>query len=374
MRDAFVVAGLAFGDEGKGATVDFICRTRDVKLVVRYNGGCQAGHNVVTPEGRHHTFSQFGSGSFIPGVRTHLSRFMLVNPLNMMREANDLAPDIWERTTVDAKCVIVTPFHCAVNRILSHGKHNTCGMGVGQARADHLREGNKVLFAGDLRDQETTKQKLRFLQQLAKAHVCNYGSFARVVCIEDFLEIDNPDAVDKLAALYAGWPAKIVDSFKLDEKENVVFEGAQGVLLDENFGEVGYNTWTCTTFDNAFHLLEESKWEGRVKKIGVMRTYLTRHGDGPLPTEDPKLDSLPEPHNDDNGFPGKFRRGRLDLKLIRHAVDILEGVDGIALNHCDQISVKAIPKSQDFGQPVVIRGHGPAAYDREWIYASAAAH
>ena len=62
-----------------------------VRTVVRFNGGAQAAHNVVTADGRHHTFAQFGSGSFTPGVRTHLSRFMLVDPLALAAEAAHLA-------------------------------------------------------------------------------------------------------------------------------------------------------------------------------------------------------------------------------------------------------------------------------------------
>jgi adenylosuccinate synthase len=365
MPTAFLVQGLAYGDEGKGQTVDYVVRTRSCKTVVRFCGGPQCGHNVVTPEGRHHTFSQFGSGSFVPGVRTHLSRFMLVNPLNMMFEATDLSADIWERTTVDAKCVIVTPFHRAVNRILRHGRHDTCGMGVGQARYDHLTEGNKVLFAGDLRDKQATKEKLGFLQNLARHRVSKRGLIAKMICPDEFAEIYDPGAVDMYAEEYAKWPAKVIDKFKLDPKENVVFEGAQGVLLDEVHGDVGYNTWTCTTFDNALTLLEENKWAGRVKKIGVIRTYLTRHGDGPFRTEDPAL-NFKEPHNCDCGFPGKFRIGHFDLRLILHSIRLCGGVDGIALNHCDYAgSLK--PLDDEIRKQVIILGHGPTANDREWI-------
>ena len=61
MHKVILVAGLAYGDEGKGTTTEWLCRMHDAPLVVRYNGGCQAGHNVLTVDGRHHTFSQFSS-------------------------------------------------------------------------------------------------------------------------------------------------------------------------------------------------------------------------------------------------------------------------------------------------------------------------
>ena len=74
MATVVLLAGLGFGDEGKGTVTDYLVRTHSAKMVVRYNGGAQAAHNVVLPDGRHHTFAQFGSGTFVPGVRTHLSR------------------------------------------------------------------------------------------------------------------------------------------------------------------------------------------------------------------------------------------------------------------------------------------------------------
>lgn len=92
---AYIVAGIGFGDEGKGATVQYLCANHSATLVIRYNGGSQAGHNVIrfnsaTNSEEHHMFSQFGSGSFTEGVRTLLSKYMLVNPGNMLNEAEAL--------------------------------------------------------------------------------------------------------------------------------------------------------------------------------------------------------------------------------------------------------------------------------------------
>ena len=92
-----IVADLGYGDSGKGTVTDWLCSPLGsgsllgdgpVRTVVRFNGGAQAGHNVVAADGRHHTFAQFGSGSFTPAVRTHLSRFVLVDPLALAAEAD----------------------------------------------------------------------------------------------------------------------------------------------------------------------------------------------------------------------------------------------------------------------------------------------
>ena len=79
-RKATIVIDLGFGDSGKGTIVDYLARTSRVSAVVRFNGGAQAAHNVYTTDGRRHTFAQFGSGMFVPGVKTHLSRYVLLDP------------------------------------------------------------------------------------------------------------------------------------------------------------------------------------------------------------------------------------------------------------------------------------------------------
>jgi adenylosuccinate synthase len=138
-----VVVDLGYGDAGKGTVVDWLCSRADagpVHAVVRFNGGAQAAHNVVTSDGRHHTFAQFGSGSFIPGVRTHLSRFVLVDPLALAGEAAHLASlgvrDALDRVTVDRDALLATPYHRAANRAreLARGdrRHGSCGMGIGE--------------------------------------------------------------------------------------------------------------------------------------------------------------------------------------------------------------------------------------------------
>src|SRR6476659_2269299 len=113
-RRAIILGGLGYGDEGKGTWTDFLARVEPVHTVVRFNGGAQAGHNVVTPDGRHHTFAQCGSGTFVRGVNTHLSRFMLLNPLRLLREAEELCAlgvgDALARTTIDRAALVTTPF------------------------------------------------------------------------------------------------------------------------------------------------------------------------------------------------------------------------------------------------------------------------
>src|SRR4051794_33361698 len=125
------VIDIGFGDSGKGAVVDRLCARGDVAGVVRFNGGGQAQHNVGQDDGRWHTFSQFGSGTF-HGVPTFLSKHVLVEPLSLMNEAHALAKqglDPWSLLHIDPRARVTTPYHWIVNRFLEdergEGRHGS---------------------------------------------------------------------------------------------------------------------------------------------------------------------------------------------------------------------------------------------------------
>jgi len=361
---AILVAGLGFGDESKGATVDKLCRSLPVDLVVRYNGGCQCAHNVVTPEGAHHTFSQFGSGSLAsPTVRTHLSRFVLVDPLAMAREARalkELGVEVWNRTTVDDRAVVVTPFHRQINRLREQARgdkrHGSCGRGIGVARELQLKYGDQVLMAGDLCDVDTVTGKLYALHRWIREELQELAQ-----------GVDHGWNIYELVAQYSEWPGRVVHD--LPTFTTAVFEGAQGVLLDETYGFQPHVTWTDTTFANADVLLDEVGVPMSARtRLGCLRSYHTRHGAGPLPTEDASLlPVLPEEHNDTGEFQGAWRAGRFDQELARRAVDIVGRVDYLALSHLDRLPALGVTQ-EDFVAslpvPDAMLGYGPTADDR----------
>src|SRR5262249_39044081 len=154
-----ITVGLGFGDEGKGATVDVLCRHLGASLVVRYSGGSQSGHNVELPDGRRHTFAQFGAGT-LAGVPAYLGPAMILNPSALPREADHLrslgvaAP--YALLTIHPRCLISTFWHQAVNQLreLARGdaRHGSCGHGIGETRAYWLRYGDDAVFARDLHD------------------------------------------------------------------------------------------------------------------------------------------------------------------------------------------------------------------------------
>lgn len=351
-REAWVVADLAFGDAGKGTISDWLVRDRAARLVVRWNGGAQAGHNVVTVDGRHHTFSQLGAGTFVPGVRTHLSEEVVVHPTGLLVEARQLAGtgvrDALERLTIAESARVITPFHQAAGRLreLARGDrpHGTCGVGVGEAVRDALAHPDDAVRIGDLSgDRRRLRARLARVRERVRAstfdrEVRGEAAARERAIIEDAGVIDG--WLDAVAPL--GPASVVVPDCRLAallQDGPVVLEGAQGVLLDEWRGFHPHTTWTSCTAAAAHALLARHGFAGPVRTLGVLRTYLTRHGDGPLPTEDDELTAaLPEPHNDASGWQGRFRVGWPDLVLARYALAVAGPVDALAITHADRLA------------------------------------
>jgi adenylosuccinate synthase len=356
MTHVFLTVDLGFGDAGKGSVVDYLARAHDAHTVVRYNGGAQAAHRVVEggPHPREHVFSQFGSGA-LAGAATHLSRFMLLDPAAMLAEESHLCalglPDALERTTIDMGALVITPFARAINRLRElargDGRHGSCGVGVGETAVDHLRYGARVLFAGDLSDPRTVAAKLAFLREVALAKLAELRpTLPDTPAVARELEpLLDPELSAWIAEVYADFArrAQIVPgghlAVILRRPGAVIFEGAQGALLDEWYGFHPYTTWSTTTLANADQLLAEAGYVGRTTRLGITRAYATRHGAGPLPTEDATLTAaLPDARNVAHPWQQGFRVGWLDLVLLRYARVIVGPLDGLALTCLDRLA------------------------------------
>jgi adenylosuccinate synthase len=327
-----IVVDLGYGDAGKGTVVDWLCAREDsraVHAVVRFNGGAQAAHHVVTRDGRQHAFAQFGSGAFTPSVRTHLSRFVLVDPLALAAEAAHLAslgvPRPLDLLTVDRDALLATPYHQAANRAreIARGasRHGSCGIGIGETASYALAYPDEAPRVGDCATPHVLARKLTALRDRLT---------------DELGPLTTPPVTDACDAYRAfASRVKVVDANYLAgllRAGPVVFEGAQGVLLDEWRGFHPYTTWSTTTSANAEQLIAEA---GQTAvRLGVTRCYMTRHGPGPFVTEDTALD-LPELHNGHNQWQGAFRVGHLDAVALRYSIEATGGVDAIALTHLD---------------------------------------
>ena len=352
MVEAVIVVDLGFGDSGKGTITEALVHQLGANWVVRHNGGAQAGHNVVLPDGRSHTFSQFSAGTFTSGVNTYLSKYMVLHPGGLLEEARVLrskgVANPLRRVFIDPDARVITPFHQAANRLREilrgAGRHGSCGLGVGETMNHSLQHPEESLIAADLLDPEVMRAKLVRIQQRYFAEFHSLWNLRK-----------HPQGASEFATLEC---PRIARDFLAQAREiaprvgpvrpsgRVVFEGAQGVLLDEWRGFHPYTTWSTCTFDNALTLVRE--WGGRALRMGVVRSYATRHGAGPFPTEDELLE-LPEPHNKWGPWQHGFRQGWLDLVLLRYAVKACGGLDGLAVTHLDRVQPewKISPRYQE---------------------------
>jgi adenylosuccinate synthase len=375
-RRAIILSGLGYGDEGKGTWTDYLARTEPVHTVVRFNGGAQAGHNVVTPDGRHHTFAQLGSGTLVRGVNTHLSRFMLVNPHRLLKEADELGAlgieDALARTTIDRRALVTTPFQVAANRLRelarAGGRHGSCGMGIGETMLDWLAYGAEMLTAGDLADAGTLRRKLQRVRELKIEQLRGLlPTLPETTHVEQELRVLfdlTGEVVESCVRAYTHLASqlRLVDDAYLGElldlAGTVVFEGAQGALLDEWHGFHPYTTWSTTTFKNALTLLHEQGYDGAVVKVGLLRAYMTRHGAGPFVTEEQDLRPLfTDAYNVTNDWQQGFRVGPFDAVAARYAIELADRPDLLAVSHLDQL---ARASTRRIAVAYRYRGHDPA--------------
>jgi len=350
---AYIVVDLGFGDCGKGLLTDFLARQCEAGLVVRYNGGAQAGHNVVTPDGRQHTFSQFGSGTFIPGVKTYLSKHVVVHPGALLVEGDILVKagvgDAFARIRVSDQALMITPFHQAANHIREIGRgenrHGSCGVGVGEAVEDALAHPDDCVRAGDLADLARLRRKLRAIRERKRGQLVElYGDqLAEVALAREWKIFEREDVVEtwiaslaRIGELGLVAPDGVLPGW-LRDAGTVIFEGAQGVLLDAEAGFHPYTTWSNCTGANSQELIRELAPGSEVFQIGVMRSYAVRHGPGPLPTETDLLTPVISEHNTYNKWQGAVRYGWFDGVLARYAMEVAGGVDALAVTHIDVV-------------------------------------
>ena len=353
-RNAVIVADLGYGDSGKGIIIDTLARTHDAHTVVRYNGGAQAGHTVVAPDGRLHTFSQFGSATFVSNTATYLSHCMLVDPVAIINEETYLARlgvhGTLARHFVHRDAKIVTSYAKLLNklreRLRGDGRHGSCGMGIGETVRFALHHPKEALRMSDLDDAQSLRSKLVFQREYTDTIIkeLRAGSSAFPRLDAEWQELSGDNYIDAAVSQYAAIASQlqIVDEAwekKLFNKEGtILFEGAQGVLLDERYGFHPFTTWSDTTYKNADEILLRHEFGGEVKRLGVLRAYSVRHGAGPFVTEDRELsESLPDSHNVFGDWQREFRVGWFDAVASRYALKVARGTDALAITNIDRL-------------------------------------
>lgn len=325
-KRARVVIGANFGDEGKGLVVDWLC-SQGADVVVRFNGGAQAGHTVVTPDKERHAFHHFGSGTLCD-VPTFLSQFFVCNPILFFEELQELRrlgfhPVVFAHPD----CLVTTFADMMINqaRESARGKkrHGSCGIGfhetIVRSKVDELKITMSDLWNGSKR-----------LEQQLHEICTTYSKFRTGGEL-----FDVGRAIEMFVA-GAHEFANYINPLGIGQCQNPVFEGSQGLLLDQNNKAFfPHLTHSNTGMQNVRTLCDLGGITER-EIYYVSRTYLTRHGAGPLPGEDPAL-SYEDDTNITHLFQGDLRFAALDIgELVRRCAVDAEGNFNLVLTHCDQ--------------------------------------
>ncbi|SJL83695.1 adenylosuccinate synthase [Vibrio palustris] len=334
MGNNVVVLGTQWGDEGKGKIVDLL--TEDAKYVVRYQGGHNAGHTLVI-DGEKTVLHLIPSGILHKNVKCIIGNGVVVSPdamLHEMKELEDRGVPVRENLYISEACPLILPYHIALDqaREAALGKKaiGTTGRGIGPAYEDKVaRRGLRV---GDLANKETFAEKLKTVMEY---HNFQLEHFYKVepVSYEDVLE-QAMSYADLLTSMVIDVTDELDGARKRGDK--IMFEGAQGTLLDIDHGTYPYVTSSNTTAGGV--AAGSGFGPAHLGYIcGIVKAYCTRVGAGPFPTE----------LSDDVGYhlgtkgaefgatTGRQRRcGWFDAVALRRAVQI-NSVTGFCLTKLD---------------------------------------
>jgi len=370
MKKIYAVVGSNYGDEGKGLMVDYLASESSSPLVIRFNGGAQAGHTVQTSEGERHVFSHFGSGTFV-GAPTFLSRYFICNPLLFRREYDELNLKCDKlHIFIDNKCIVTTPFDIMYNQLIELSSNNTRHGSVGVGINATLKRTFNVITVDDLANLPI-KELIIKLVDIAKYYIANLPEPKTDLEIEIHNAFSNYMGIIQSFISDCNFFVKYTN-LKLpnfDEYDTIIFEGAQGLLLDEEYGTMPYCTPTPCGMKNVEQLIHAYKlYEyADIEVIYMTRWYMTRHGAGPLENEEPLPEWVKDDTNKPHMFQGALRYAPIkDMsKLIgRISTDVL--TYSTSLNHANvtyKLGVTCLdqgtPNLDDFSPLIDYTSYGP---------------
>ena len=366
MKNVRIVIGANFGDEGKGLMTDYFCSKvplTEKVLNVRFNGGAQAGHTVVAPDGRRHIFGHLGAGSFLPNVATYLSSDFIINPILFRREYEKLQSiGVVPMVYVHPACLLTFPQDMMINQFIEkrrgEDRHGSCGVGI---------------YETILRSKKDSSITMDTLSALSGKHFQVDISYYGAERIEKLFGIGLEDKekallINQNIRAHFNQDVKffmdhvvITDERIFKQFNYVVFEGAQGLMLDQNNKDYfPHLTPSNTGVRNIAPYLESYM---DVEVIYVTRPYVTRHGAGKLPNECPKemISKFIKPDltNHINDWQGEFRYAPLnvselmarceeDIKHLNFPMKPINAKLSYAVTHMDEsVPYNLIPYSED---------------------------
>ncbi len=349
-----VVVGAQWGDEGKAKVIDFLCE--DAQYIVRYQGGANAGHTVVTNKEKF-VFHLIPSGILHPDKVCAIGNGVVLDPEQLIKEMDSLADmgiSVQDRLFISGHCHIIMPYHKLFDvykeQRLKGKKIGTTGRGIGPCYSDKIsRNGIRLidLLSPDFKDilEGLLDEKNFFLK--------NYYN-------------QPPLDLNEILETYAGYAEKLKPlerntsyllNAALKRNEHVLCEGAQGTMLDIDFGTYPYVTSSNSTTGGA--CTGTGIPPNKITSVyGVMKPYLTRVGEGYFPTElkDNDGTQLQEQGNEVGATTGRARRcGWFDVGLARYAI-MINGITDIFLTKLDVLdsfdTVKICTGYEIDGEPV----------------------
>jgi adenylosuccinate synthase len=336
-RRCVVVVGVQWGDEGKGKIVDVL--SRDADLVIRYQGGANAGHTVVLGD---HQFilHQIPTGILNDGTACAIGNGVVLDPETLIEEIRELEEqgiEVVGRLSISDRAHLVRPYHKVVERALEQRqKIGTTGRGIGPAYED--KSGRRGIRAGDLRDLEACAPRVRDRVALANDVLEMMGAAERVDADEQVALLERLAPI--LVPLVADTGRVAADALRAGS--NVLLEGAQGALLDVDHGTYPFVTSSNTTAGGAS--IGAGIGPTAIDSVlGVIKAYTTRVGNGPLPSE-----AGPEESERLRALGGEFgattgrprRCGWFDAVVGRYAKRV-NGLTDLALTKLDVLDTMA---------------------------------
>jgi adenylosuccinate synthase len=329
-----IVVGSQWGDEGKGKIVDFLSEKADV--VARYQGGHNAGHTVVIKDEKF-ILHLIPSGILYKDKMCLIGNGVVVDPAALIDEINGLKErgvKVGKNLLLSKNAHLIMPYHVAIDkeseRVKGSKNIGTTGRGIGPAYCDKMaRAGIRV---ADLLHPLVFKEKLKT------------NLFHINFLLENLYKVPRFD-IEDIYNKYMGYAEKlseyiadtdIIINRVISEKKNVLFEGAQGTLLDIDHGTYPYVTSSNPIAGGACTGLGVGPTKIS-KVLGVVKAYTTRVGSGPFPTEitDALGDKIRERGGEYGATTGRPRRcGWLDMVILRHSARI-NGLTGIAITKLD---------------------------------------
>ena len=329
MKNIKVVIGANYGDEGKGLMTDYLASSLKDGIVVRFNGGGQAGHTALTEDGKRHVFGNICAGSFA-GLPSYFSSFFVVNPMTFIKELsllNDL--NIFPTVYMDPNCFVTTPYDVLINQISEivrgKSKHGSCGLGFNETITRSLADDCFRISISDLKKEGVVKKKLEIIKdiyssmRLKELGIANIPKrYYDLLKNENIIDNYMSDVEDMLKSI------TITDVNILSSYNSIIFEGAQGLLLDQGHKYFPHVTRSNTGMKNVREILKQLGYINQIIEIiYVTRAYLTRHGEGPLPNElkEKPYYKIEDQTNIPNPYQGILRFGFLDLNELSETIN-----------------------------------------------------